>query len=371
MQAVSASPMFVKPVTRRLAYRFFWKEGRRLFGLSLGIAAMTLAVMLGLTLFGPTSSRPAQLMTIAFGGAAMLSVAAAVIATLVTLAALIVVSWVVARGLPPGPQAATIVAQGFTAIVEAFVWSLLASLVCRHPLIAAVLGMVAASLNSQLAIALWLPSARGFELRDLQAALPIRWALIGAVAAINGWLGMRWLPVNAEGALRSTERFARKKSHTAASQATVSRRKRLTAFVRLLWQSVRQSWAVASAVLVLGVFLSVAFSLVTRMLVDSSHSWSNLAVGGVLFAPALLGAVVFRADQRRGQYRFLAEHAGRPRTLWLARIVTGLTPLVVVLAIGCFFVWVVGSQAVQNSSFGNYHRYIMADGDRYGRSGLR
>jgi hypothetical protein len=52
-----------------------------------------------------------------------------------------------------------------------------------------------------------------------------------------------------------------------------------------------------------------------------------MAVAMPLFVPALYGAMAFHADQRRGSYRFLAEHAALPHCVWLARHVVWLSVL--------------------------------------------
>jgi hypothetical protein len=57
-----------------------------------------------------------------------------------------------------------------------------------------------------------------------------------------------------------------------------------------------------------------------------------------LFVPALYGAMAFHADQRRGSYRFLAEHAALPRCVWLARHVVWLSVLVCLFVLATYLV---------------------------------
>ena len=235
-----------------------------------------------------------------------------------------------AGGWPAGSDANLIFAQGAIMIAEALVFGLLASLVCPQPLLAAVVGIFLASMNPQVAMYFFVPSSHGFEARSMQAALPARLAFVALVGVVDGWLGLRWLPSNVSVPTK-TQAWASRK---VAGQAE-PRRRWGAAFVRLVWQSVRQSWGVALAVTIIGVCLSGAYALVVGMFAGGNSSFGLIILLGVLFTPALLGAMVFRADQRREQYRFLAEHAGRPRTLWLARVLAWLTPMVLVVGSVC------------------------------------
>lgn len=365
MQTAYASSAITRPQTNRLAYRFFWKECRRITGLAFGIGAIAIAVMLGLLFVGPVGSRPAQMMIVAFGGAAMLSIAAAitlfavekeertadllralprnhvgllagkwaaaVVSVLAFLAVLLMAAYAVAGGWPSGSTAALIVSQGVIVLAEALTLGVLASMVCPYPLAATVLGIALASLSSQLAVFLFVPSSHGYEVGGLQSALPARWAFVACAAAIDLWLGMRWLPVNAPGHDRGRVRIS---DQTATTEEP--RRRWRALFFRLVWQSVRQSWGVALAAGAAGVCLSVSFALVVEMLTDSARSWRPIGLLGLLITPALLGAMVFRADQRLDQYRFLSEHAGRPNTVWAARILTWLTPTLFLVGVACF-----------------------------------
>jgi len=372
---------FRPPATRRLAGRFFWKECRRLGGIALGVAGMALVAMYGLISFVHPEARPALAMVTAFGGGAMLAVAAAVTlfsvekeegtvellrilpwnpravvigklaaalaVILATTVVLALVARLVAGRWPSGHEAAALFSQGPLMMLEAFVWGLVASLVCPNPLVAAVLGIAAASMSSQVAMALTLPNALGFTLSDFQAATPGRLGLVALGAAIAVWLATRW-PGSVVSGVPRTKRL--RATAFIERSSPFSKRRWLSTFWRLAWQSARQSWVTALAVVVLGLFLSVGIgvflSASTAVMgrTNFNSRGADLLIGilGLLMTPALLGAVVFREDQRRGVYRFLSEHAGRPRTLWLARQATWLAPLVLFGGIACVVAWRLG-----------------------------
>ena len=356
-QVAPAAAASAGPPTVRLACRFYWKECRRLAGLTLGIAGIALAVMLALVAVGPVVSRAAQMLIVAFGGSAMLAIAsavtlfaleqeegtadllrrlpknrvgvlmgkwfAAVTAVVSLLVVLTLAAYLIAGGWPSGSVAALISSQGATILAEALVLGILASLLCRSPLVAAVLGIIFASLNSQLAIALFVPTGLGYEAGDLQTALPARWVLLAVAMALDSWLAVRWLATTPAKIRRTPARAIE-----GAAAVKETRQSWRAAFFRLIWQSARQSWGVALAVSVLGVFLTGTFFLVLYMVTDWEPAWRPLGVLGLLFTPALLGAMVFRADQRQAQYRFLSEHAGPPNAVWLARVVTWAAPVI-------------------------------------------
>jgi hypothetical protein len=218
-----------------------------------------------------------------------------------------------------------------------------------------VLGIAAASFNSQLAMALFVKDSHGFGIDNLQASVPARVAFVAVVAAVDVWLGLCWLHMPAPAA-RKRRRERAIPAAAAIASASIARPSREGIFGRLLWQSLRQSWKTALAALLIGLFLMFAVELIFTTFVRAGPLRNPFDVFSVhyiywplslLFVPALFGALAFRADQRGRQYRFLAEHAGRPRILWLARQVAWLGPIIV-LAVGTLlFVWLlVGEQFV-------------------------
>jgi hypothetical protein len=346
------------PNTVRLAKRFFWKECRRIGVLAALMFVFATLTMLFVNSFASRRLDVDSLLTvIAVGAGMMLAVAAAatifsvekeegtaellerlprnaaamtlgklasaaIVVPLCTVA-LLMLAWTMGSEAPP-PQRIINEAlpQVSLFLLEAFVWSLVASLACANPLIAAVLGIALASASVQLGIIIANPSSRGFTTDGLNAAAPARLALAGIGALVAGWLVTRW-PTPPR----------RRPRAVAADLDTPSRKwlrwpqLRLGLFARLFWQTVRQSWATAIVATLLGLFLTFMSILIPQGLFEIDHDWGFVIGFGLLFAPAMMGAVVFRADQRRDAYRFLAEHAGRPRMLWLARNTAGIAML--------------------------------------------
>ncbi len=346
------------PNTLRLAKRFFWKECRRLRGLGVGVFLLATALMAAMGRLIPDDRALWTATTlIAVIGGAMLAVAAAV--TLFSVEKEEGTSELLER-LPRNLSAMTIgklsaamvvislctmalVAMSFTVtdrpfhldrfvthflpptlllIVTAFVWSLVASLACPNPLIAAVLGIAMASVSVQAGIYLTNPDLRAYTGEELEDSAARGLALAGVGAIVAGWLVTRW-PAPMRG-----------RRVVAAELDTPLSRKRLRwpslgwgLFGRYFWQTLRQSWATGVVAMLLGLFLTFMSVLIPEGLLEANRTWRFFSGVGLLFAPALLGAVVFRADQRRDAYRFLAEHAGRPRMLWLARNLVGLAIL--------------------------------------------
>ncbi|MEX0937826.1 MAG: hypothetical protein WDZ59_08185 [Pirellulales bacterium] len=338
--SATATSRFAPPVARRVAVRFFWKECRRLAGLALGFGAIALLTMIVPEVLSSPAPQAGLAMVIAFGGGAMLSIAAAVtlfsvedeegtaellrilprsrgavalgkVAAAISMIVLTTAALLLAARLLGGvwpPQTARAMAvQGIVALLEALAWGLVASLLCRNPLVAAVLAIASASLV-------------GFTLSEFRGATPARLGMVALVGTTAGWLALRW-PASSSTSWALRRRAAVRSAAIADQPITRANRSWRSAFARLVWQSIRQSWRTGVAVIVVGGFLSFAFSLIV---------WTGVGTLSLLFTPALMGAAVFRLDQRRNAYRFLSEHAGRPRTLWLARHVTWLAPLIAV-----------------------------------------
>ena len=373
MQAATASLVSTPPATGRLFVRFFWKECRRLRGMAIGVAVLAALLMLFIKAVTPPAVWPDTFFVMAFGGAAMLAIAAAVTlfsvereegtadvlrvlptnrpallagkvaaAVAVVIAATVVLCSVAyVLGSEGGNQIelSRYAPQGSLVVFEALAWGLLASLVCPNPLVAAVLGIAATSASSQIAMALANTHSHGYTLRDFESATTARLALAGVALLIDGWLGLRWPGDTAKAPT------SRPRSRALSNWFARLPKPRLGAFTRLVWQSVRQSWLTIAAVVALGVFLTASFALITSFFTNDGVVPWFVPSFGLLFAPALVGSVVFRADQRGRRYRFLSEHAAKPRTLWLARQATWLAPLVLVGGVAMLLAWRFGAGA--------------------------
>lgn len=343
------------PNTLRLAKRFFWKECRRIGVLAaLMFVFATLTMLLVSSTGSPRLDIDGSLVVIAVGAGMMLAVAAAATLfsvekeegtaellerlprnvtamtigklgatiTIVPLCTLVLflIALAIAGDTFDSHQISDAVPRVSLFLFEAFVWSLVASLICPNPLIAAVLGIMLASVSVQLGIVASNPHSRGLNVLDANASG--RLFLVGLGVLIAGALVLRWpAPLWRRGA-------------AAANSDTSLSRKRLRwpslqlgLFGRLVWQTIRESWVTGVVATLLGIGLTFMSIAIPESLLPHNRAVHFFTGFGLLFAPALLGAVIFRADQRRNAYRFLAEHAGRPRLLWLARNTAGLALL--------------------------------------------
>ncbi|MEN0109872.1 MAG: hypothetical protein AAF805_04030 [Planctomycetota bacterium] len=351
---------FGPPSTTRLAGRFFWKECRRSAVSVVGVSVLAAALMALLTWFGPAYYANDVATTIAIGGSVMIAVATAVTAfsvekeegtatllmqlprdrlavmlgkvagviAVVALGTLLLVgtATLVAGRWPANPVFVTV---GGLFVLEALAWGLVASLACPQPLVAAVLAIAAASASGQLAMAFSPNVSAGYTQDDYAQAGTMRLVLVLAGALVAGGLSARWPgPPLGQGRRQPSQRVGAIPLAVAVG-ATPSPRS-LAALHRLLWQSARQCWGPAVAAAAIGAFFAVSWAFVMGPMWGGGSVWW---VATAALAPAaLVGTNAFRGDQVRGGRRFLAEHAGTPRRLWLARHAALLGPLLLVLA---------------------------------------
>ncbi len=363
---------------RMILWRFVWKEFRMLRGLWLAVAVLGLLVQCAERMLLPYSSDfPAILFVTALAAAVLYAAGAAATAfsveheeeTYEFLARLPAAWWPVFVGkLLVGAISAVLLAVslsiagwaawGFSrlggpdaptacgvlgiAIFEALAWGTFFSLVVKRPLVAAILtlavGAVAVNLavnaSSQYAVASTNP-------RAYVDAVPLRLAIVVAVLACSALVAHRWLAAGARPALRarlnihnpSVALLNRVLSRLGRFGIIADRGVRRRMLARLLWQTWRESWKLLFLPLAVALALFVGIAALVGLV---GFTYRNdelvefLLASTPLFVPALYGAMAFYADQRRGNYQFLAEHAARPRYVWLARHVIWLGSLVAV-----------------------------------------
>jgi hypothetical protein len=385
--------------------RAAWKEYRMLRGFWLGVATLGVMQMLATAWLLAPASRPAWMFASAWGSAALYAVGAAVTlfsvereeqtdrflkllpphngallagklaAAQVTALALVLVLSVVGAGISSGWPRATemgsIAGMGTVFLIEALVWSVLASLLCRNPLLAAIAAIAAASIGAQLAIFATAQTAHGFSLNEYRDAIPARLLIVVAVGALDMWLGLRWLRTPRSRAERRTPRSeptadaiavatSAATASAAAAQSAPITHGRL--FARLVWQSWREGWAAMLLALPIGLFLMASDVLIAWLITASTQSRVPWIPMSLMVLPALYGALVFRADQRGRQYRFLADRAAPPRLVWAARQAAWLAPL---LALGVV-VQVAAWTGLGISFFGDLIKSLHGERGRYG-----
>ena len=342
---------------RIVFHRFAWKEYRMLRGFWLAVFLLAMLEQLVSALMlnrGPIV--PGWMFASAWGAAALYAVGAAVTlfgaeneertreflqtlptqwlpmflaklalavgSALLLAAGLCVAGWLVAGGAwPRAGDMHLALGVGSVAVLEATAWGLLFSLLWRQPLLAAIAALAAASIGAQLAIGVT-PNIRNmFTVQSYHEAIPARLLLCLAVFALDVVVGRRWLQPRATGNLslrKKTATRALPTSTIAVPSATRAPRRRMLA--RLLWQTWRESWQPLLAVVPLSVFLMVALQIPTGLVMHQNFQFDlPIPVRGALFLPALMGALVFRADQKKDHRLFLAAHAASPRLVWLAR----------------------------------------------------
>lgn len=266
--------------------------------------------------------------------------------------ALVLVGYLIGGLQWPRPEN-TLTALGVLgiALLEAITWGTLFSLLVKRPLVAAILTLVTGALTLNLAVTI--SSNRTVANTDPQAyveAVPLRLGIVTCVALANFIVARDWLKVP-RGENRSTARsrllapfanvWSRAKTGSLSHSPSAARYSRRRMLARLLWQTWQESWRLlplpllAAFAIVLVILLMIGFSPVDDK--DTFMVSAMICLASVV--PALFGAMVFYIDQRRGSYRFLAEHAARPRVVWLARHLVWLSALTVlylatVVAIG-------------------------------------
>ncbi len=258
---------------------------------------------------------------------------------LLALASLLsVIGWILCGFDTPGGHDAAVALGLFgVAILEGTAWGMLFSLLMTRPLVAAIVTLVAGTIAVNVAVYLSSSQLRAnLSPSAYLEALPLRLAIVALVVAASAVVARRWLTGGTTsgaaahgqaavwwgGLWKRIPLLRRRKGNAQPSQA------RHGMLPRLLWQT----WRDASKLLMLPIgiaaLLYLGIAAVVMLAEPRAELKTAVMASTLLFVPALFGAMAFSADQRRGSYRFLAEHAARPRYVWLARHVVWLGTLV-------------------------------------------
>jgi hypothetical protein len=225
------------------------------------------------------------------------------------------------------------------AALELFIWGAFFSLIMKRPLVAAMLGVAAASVCLQLVMHGNL--AVYFTSPYIDARI-VRLLIVLAVAVIDVVLGYRWFLE--EGVLARIlgvwERY-RKPSASAAVALPASAKSRygfFTAFVRLAWQQARNClWLWSGYFLILLVVILVV-PFIDKQMAGWKDTFAFCIFAAIIFLP-LLGVYAFYHDQQRRSFLFLTERGVRPSYVWWSRQLAGLSvPLVLGLIFYAAFI---------------------------------
>jgi hypothetical protein len=385
-----------------IATRFAWKEYRTLRGLWLAVLTLGVLVQTVLMLLAaPGADVPTIAFAAAWGTAVLYAIGAAAIlfsveheeetygflaglptrwlplylgklgvaaaSAFAAAVALMLTGWAVAGGRwPTLNHMAEILGLLGIGIFEALAWGTLFSLLLKRPLVAVLWTIVVSAVVVHWAVNITSSgNVASLELTSYSEAIPLRLTIVALAFAATALVARRWLAADRPRAIsvadvpdavaNGTGYLPQLRSRPAIS-FRVSRR---GMFARLLWQTWRNSWKLllmpflAAAVLYAGI-IGIGGLVI-------GHQFAALLGTAVAFLlPSLYGALAFGTDQRRASYRFLAEHAARPRYVWISRQAVWLGALLAVattLAIVAATIAVVSFDRALNKDFSSTNDY--------------
>lgn len=260
----------------------------------------------------------------------------AALSTLSILAVLILLAVCVSGWRLPDAASARDISGllGFGA-VELLLWGVFFSLVVDQPLVAAILAITTVSFyvhSLAFYVAAWHDRSAYWQ------ALPWRIAIVAAVGVVDLWLARRWFrggdkQLSILGARRGTE----EPSESVASRPQ-EQPSRWVLFGHLLWQQWRHSRRMMIVLAVVTVPLLASGLWLSQIPFQiPAFRYGSMGLRAVTVAASLLaglmGVCVFLGDQRREQFRFLAEHAARPGFVWLSRQLIWIVPVILLAAL--------------------------------------
>ena len=209
------------------------------------------------------------------------------------------------------------------AVLEAFAWSVLFSLLVRRPVVAAILGVTGALFGVGLAIAMdevlaswgWRlavqPTAGSRTLEQLNVAWLSRLGVLGTVMLLDFWLVKRWYR-----GLIQEKKFEANWSWPlwkGPSIELIDRVLRWPLVRRLQWQQVRQlAWP----------WLGILLLVVTACEFGGDSIYDGTMEVAVTILVTLVASTTFLVDQEGNHVRFLAQRGISPAKLWWSRIAT-------------------------------------------------
>ena len=217
--------------------------------------------------------------------------------------------------------------------LEMFVWAVLFSFATKRVLLAAILGVAAASIGAHLAVAIVTTQGAVATYVD---ALPWRMVIAAGVALADVSLAARWFR---EKRGRQPKFVPATAAETPPEAIALGRRfqqpQRMAILGRLIWQHWRQSRGVSLAMAALIVPL-LAMLMMWLLPARENPPWFIERHASEIYRPGdkeffaltilialasvpLLGICAFLADQRRSSRRFLADHGVPAKYVRLSR----------------------------------------------------
>ena len=375
---------------RLFSYHIFWKEYRQMRGFWLSVLAMTVVMQLIVfaVSFGSRTLEPVYGLSICFAALYALGSGATMFALEHENETYEFLRSLPTRALPTffGKVAFTVVSAplllaatlGFAALLCAFadepvrvewglllawsigslvlfLWATLFSLFMHHAVRAALFGGVAAALSMAAVSGL----LQGLSVSGIESLAIALAGIVTLVAAVDVWLGTRWYREattrsSADDLERRREEFA--KSFGAYEIETVASKGSM--FAHLLWLQWRQSRGMIFGLTVLAAWFTLALIWIGTF--DGSvhravrgSGWQYLYnVASVFFGCGYLagwfvipaaGASVFAGDQKRSQFRFLADRGLSPKLVWWSRHPVWIAAVAVWLAFALAPLLIIGA----------------------------
>ncbi len=257
-------------------------------------------------------------------------------------------AWLMSGGrLPRIPVPLEIGLAGMLVLIALFAWSVLWSLLLGRVLWSVVLSAVSA-FSATLLIIPWLGLAFRYLLPAYLNNLANSFALLLACGLVllvtDYWLGRRWLreyPL-----IWNRPRRERRAAAFGDRQRSSSR---LPGWHRLVWHAWRQSRVNLALNTGFPALASLLFIVHAVFFLSGPVEAFRFAL---FFAPAVaafVGSTIFWADQRNGQYAFLAERGVSPRRIWASRQMIGIAAVAAYYAFA--LVCLAGDIANHHSAF--------------------
>ncbi len=215
------------------------------------------------------------------------------------------------------------------AAFEALAWGIFFSLVVKRPLAAICLAIVVGSSFAHLFAWMCSEPPNYFVFESYTRAIPWRGLVAMIVLGADLLIGRLWLhgnelrPRKRHHSHTEDARIAQSPEEIDLTSVLAAKPDRTTGWIRLCWQTWRQSRGLMLLVLLIGPLLVPAVGILLLYLSPAvaaqlvPHDFFIIVPLAAL--ATLVGSFVFLSDQVQHRYRFFVEHNVHPRSVWMAR----------------------------------------------------